>query len=534
MEDLRAAVRAAGWNAVLEAVAGAHGLGAATHDPALAPWLVPGAAAHLGAVHQSLLADRVGSGSFYTPPALVDWVLDRVRLEQGDTVLDPACGTGNFLLAVVRRLGPAAVGRVHGVDLDPVAVAIARLLLRIEAPGTDPALVEHTVRVGDGLGEHPGAPYDVVLGNPPFGGRLRPRAPVPDGAPAAYTDTSAVFLQRALGLVRPGGHVAMVQPLSLLAARDAGPVRAAVARAGAVTDLWSSTTPVFPGTSVLTCVPVVWVGAAQERVRTSHGVDVALPVHEWGALHAPALGVPAVAPVVDGLLGDLGACTADFRDQYYGLVPHVRDGGPGAPLVTAGLVDPAHCRWGEAPTRFAKQDWEAPVVDLTSLRAEGTLDGWAAARLVPKVLVAPQGRVVEAVVDVEGAWLPSVPVVTVAVAPERLWHVLAVLLAPPVAALAAARYAGTALTATAIKLSARQVAALPLPADTAAWDVGAGLAQAAQSACPTDRPAALDALARAMCTAYDDHAALDWWLERAAHPGRRARPRAKRGVRPGP
>ncbi|MFB9315048.1 N-6 DNA methylase [Nocardioides plantarum] len=526
MEDLREAVRVAGWDAVLATVAAAHGLRPAAddagddaaddggdEDPALAPWRDPAAAAHLGAVHESLLAeraaDRVGSGSFYTPPLVVDWVLDRVLadLPDGATVVDPACGTGNFLVAAVRRLGPAAAGRVHGVDLDPVAVAIARLRLRLEAPAVDPRLLERTVRVGDGLGAHPDAPYDVVLGNPPFGGRLRPRAPVPTVAPAAYTDTSAVFLLRALDLAGPQGVVALVQPLSFLAARDAAPVRAAITARGAVTDFWTSPTPVFTGTPVLTCVPVVRLGVAP-------GEGLAPPHGAWGALAAPALGIPTVSPRTRGVLGDLGPCTADFRDQYYGLVAHVREGGDGTPLVTAGLVDPARCRWGETSTRFAKQDWAAPTVDLHSLHADGALSAWVRARLVPKVLVAPQGRVVEAVVDVEGAWLPSVPVVSLAVGPDRLWHALAVLLAPPVVAQAAATYAGTGLSARALKLSARQVAALPLPADRDAWDAGAVLARAAQEASDAERPDALRAVGEAMCAAYDDHAALDWWLQR--------------------
>ncbi len=513
VEALRDAVRTAGWDAVLATVAAEHGLGPAVPDDLLlAPWREPGAAELLGEVHESLLADRVGSGSFYTPAPLVDWMLDRVLadLPDGGTVLDPSCGAGNVLLAVVRRLGPSAAARVHGVDLDPVAVAITRLLLRIEAPDVDPQVLERNVRVGDGLDEHPDGPFDAVVGNPPFGGRLRPRGPVALRAPAAYTDTSAVFLLRSLDLVRPGGTVALVQPLSLLAARDAGPVRAAVRDVGRVTDFWTSPQPVFAGTTVLTCVPVVRVGGSID-----HGLDEATPADaEWGTLAAPAFGLPVVAPTTDGVLGDLATCTADFRDQYYGLAPHVRDGGPGAPLVTAGLIDPARCRWGEVSTRVAKQDWGRPTVDLDSLRADGRLTTWADARLVPKVLLAPQGRVVEAVVDVDGAWLPSVPVVTVTTEPARLWHVLAVLLAPPVVALAAARYLGTGLSGTAIKLSARQVAALPLPADRAAWDDGARLALLAQEASDDDRHDALRAVAERMCAAYDDHAALAWWESR--------------------
>jgi hypothetical protein len=107
-----------------------------------------------------------------------------------------------------------------------------------------------------------------------------------------------------------------------------------------------------------------------------------------------------------------------------------------------------------------------------------------------------------------------VPTVTVAAPAELLWHLLAVLLAPPVAAHAAARYAGTALTMRTIKLSARQVAGLPLPVDRVAWDEGAALAEESQGRPPGDKH--LDALGSAMCAAYGvaDDAVLEWWLRR--------------------
>ena len=137
---------------------------------------------------------------------------------------------------------------------------------------------------------------------------------------------------------------------------------------------------------------------------------------------------------------------------------------------------------------------------------------------MPKVLVATQGAVLEGVVDVDGAWLPSVPTLVCTPPPDRLWHVLAVLLAPPVVALAAARYLGTGLSARSVKLSAKQLAALPLPADRAAWDRGAELAREAQGADRAEsREVLLVRCAEAMCAAYaGDHAAvLDWWKLRA-------------------
>ncbi|WP_435770996.1 HsdM family class I SAM-dependent methyltransferase [Nocardioides sp. SYSU DS0651] len=457
-------------------------------------------------------AGRRARGAFYTPAALVEWVLDRALPASGQ-VLDPACGTGHFLAAAARRIGARAV---HGSDLDPEAVRIARLRLQAEDPTLTDEEVARQVVVADGLTAWAGRTFDAVVGNPPFLGQLRRRtagtATAQRRGLGAYTDVSAVFLRHALDLVAEGGTIALVQPLSVLAARDAGPVRAAVAERGAVSDFWCADRPVFAGTPVLTCVPVVRIGAGPPTDPDA-----------WGALAAPYFGVPeARLRTARGTVGDLAACTADFRDQYYGLRPFVRDGRhPGhAPLVTSGLIEPAECRWGRVPTRFARQVYDAPSVDLAALRAEGRLAPWADARLVPKLLVAGQGRVVEAVVDADGAWLPSVPVVTVAPHdPADLWRLLALTLAPPLVATAAARYLGTGLTPGSVKLSARQVAALPLPADPEAWAAGAALAERAQRAeLPAQRRAALGEAAAVMAVAYGEPAtgpAVRWWRDRA-------------------
>lgn len=461
------------------------------------------AAAYEDRLVGDLVEERRTRGAFYTPPDLVGWILDRALLPGAARVLDPACGTGHFLVAAARRLGD--VRAVHGSDLDPEAVRIARLRLGAEDPTVPVAEIEARVRVADGLTAWDGGSFDAVVGNPPFLGQLKSRTAGQRGGLAAYTDTSAAFLHRSLGLARPGGTVALVQPLSVLGARDAAPVRERVAAVGAVTDLWVSDQPVFRGTSVLACVPVVRIGA--EGGPAPDG---------WGRLAAPAFGIPAVDLAArSGTVGDLAVCTADFRDQYYGLVPHVREataGRGGAPLITSGLIEPASCEWGRRPTRFARRQYDAPVVDVAAVR-EGPLRSWVDARLVPKVLVAGQGRVIEAVVDEAGEWLPSVPVLTVVprdtADPAALWRILAVLLAPPVVADAAARYVGTGLTPGSVKVSARQLAALPLPVDADAWAEGAELARRADVA----------AAGRVMTTAYAVDPAdgvYDWWLSRVA------------------
>jgi hypothetical protein len=440
---------------------------------------------------------------------------------------------------------------VYGVDRDPAVLELARIGLahQVCEPGApapavrllaaDALLDDWPDRLPEVFEERDG--FDVVVGNPPFLNQLetlttsRPERAAAlvhgsAGTLGPYTDVSAVFLQRSPAWLRPGGRVALVQPQSLLAARDAAGVRAHLSAVTALESLWASDQPVFAA-RVLTCAPALRRGAPQGTVRRSYGPDFTeLPSYpspdlteEWSFLLAAGLGVPEVALSGEhGTLDGIAECTADFRDQYYGLSPYVREAADcptGAPLITSGSIEPAACLWGRREARFLKRRWTAPVIDVDALREDPALARWATARLVPKVLLATQGRVLEAVADPGGGWLPSVPTVTVAAPVERLWHVLAVLLAPPVAAYAAARYAGTALTMRTIKLSARQAGGLPLPVDGDAWDQGAELARRAQAASTAGASAAapdLRALAATMCAAYElsDDRVLEWWWGR--------------------
>ena len=230
----------------------------------------------------------------------------------------------------------------------------------------------------------------------------------------------------------------------------------------------------------------------------------------------------------DGTVGDEAEVTADFRDQYYGLLGAVvdedapdPDAGPsrpptGPPLVTSGAIDPARLLWGSRTVRFGGASFRRPRVDLS--RLDPTLAAWAGRRLVPKVLVATQTRVLEAVADPVGALLPSVPVVTVAAPSDRVHHLGALVIAPPVVALATLRHAGTGLGGGSLRLAARDVAALPRPAGRAAWDAGAAAFRAAQEAVdPDESRAHLLACGAAMCTAFgvaDPEPLLAWWTRR--------------------
>lgn len=422
-------------------------------------------------------------GAWYTPPALVDAVvsaafddLDAGRFDRRVVrILDPACGDGRFLAAAAlatRRAG--FVPQLHGVDVDQGAVVAARRALAGE---------DARVRQADSLhAAWDGERFDVVIGNPPF---LSPLSATngstsrsaPRGAP--YADAAAQFLALSARLAEEdGGRIALVLPQSILGNRDAAPARRAVADVAAVRWLWWSPESVFDA-SVRTCALVAVRGASHGAVRRVLGQqfvavpDAPHPGSSWSGLIADLQGVPRLDGLaVDGTIGDRAIATAGFRDEYYGLVGAVGDDVDGPPLITSGLIDVGVCRWGQRPVRFAKQRFEAPRVDLDALAP--SVRRWFDAQLVPKVLVASQTRVIESVADPDGAWLPAVPVVSVRPRPGvDVWSVAAVLTSPVTSALLAGSAAGSGLSAHALRVSAKAIAALPWPAGPTAAAVEA-------------------------------------------------------------
>jgi SAM-dependent methyltransferase len=369
-------------------------------------------------------------------------------------VLDPACGDGRFLAAAAERI--AALGgtsALTGIDIDAGALdaAHARLgdaaeLVHADALGIDCVLGRGRRR------------FDVVVGNPPFLSQLD-RTTTRGGASrfggGAYADAAAEFLALAVAAADPtGGRVGMVLPQSILASRDAGAVRDSVDAMAVRCWSWWSPRRQFDA-DVLVCA------LGFERAQAGDG---RAPARAWTSVVLDGLGVPSLPPVrTAGTVGDRCAGNVNFRDEYYGLVPAVGDDADGPPLVTSGLIDPARCHWGRRPVRFARRSFSAPRVELS--RLDGRMRAWAARKLVPKVLVANQTRVIEAVADPAGAWLPGVPVTTLTpTADASTVEIAAVLTSPVATAVAWQLAAGTGLSARAVRVGPALLRSLPWPA----------------------------------------------------------------------
>lgn len=223
-------------------------------------------------IYQLFVTDA--DSSVYTPPMLVRLMLDEAlsweRIERllatDQVILDPACGSGVFLVEAYKRLVlywrsrndwerpgvdqlRALLGRVHGVDLEKGAVELAAFSLCLAlCDALEPAEIRSSVKLFPRLGgvslHHRcffqakeeglvGAPVGVILGNPPFESAMTTTAAQRsyDAYQAEHGDLADkqlayLFLHEATAMLAPGGLISMIQPSGFLYNQLAGPFRA--------------------------------------------------------------------------------------------------------------------------------------------------------------------------------------------------------------------------------------------------------------------------------------------------------------------
>ncbi len=501
----------------------------------LNPWLI-------GLVHEQAAhtVDRKRRGAWYTPRPLVCGLVRAAFDVFGSPlparVLDPTCGGGAFLLAaldelVARGLDPAdALRRVRGSDIDSGAVAASRHSLAAWASlrgviEYDPALavVELDALIGSAFAEPP----DLVVGNPPFASPLRTGA-IPEVAASyrlandevlgPYADLASMHLHRALSSVFEGSVVSLVLPQSTLSSRDVASLRSYCENTAALKSAWATDAFVFDA-GVRVWAPTFKVGGAQAEVVVSAEPDPVVigprPYEGWGPLVADALGAPPIAlPGTAGTLASIATATAGFRDEYYGLAAACIDGPiHRVKLVTVGAIDPLYCSWETRPIKFASQQWTMPTIDRDLV--EGKVGRWLDGRLVPKVLVPTQTKVLEPFVDRIGDIAPSTPLIAVHGDADELSQIAAVLLAPPVVAWLYRRCFGAAMSGDSIKVSARALLEVPLPADNVRWREAAEVVSRSLGTDPVSAWHDSVRVARIMNSAYGGaESTFEWWLRR--------------------
>jgi len=178
-----------------------------------------------GDIYETILKELQSagnSGEFYTPRAVTQFVTETVDPKLGESVFDPACGTGGFLVNAIEHIRKNEVKSIEdritlqhsirGVELKPLPhmLATTNLILHdIEVPDIvyDDALVHkefNNIKQSDRV--------DCILANPPFGGT------VADGAETSFPsnfrtkESADLFLILMIQYLKNGGRAGIVLP----------------------------------------------------------------------------------------------------------------------------------------------------------------------------------------------------------------------------------------------------------------------------------------------------------------------------------
>ncbi|SNT06414.1 type I restriction enzyme M protein [Streptosporangium subroseum] len=170
------------------------------------------------------------SGEFYTPRPVIRFAVKQSFLALGESILDPACGTGGFLVESLEALDDKADNTaarqqlqkdLRGIEKKPLPYLLC--LMNLILHGVDkPTIVRNNalVQMTSELGHT--SKVDVVLTNPPFGGEEETSVSERFSKGIRTKETAWLFLVAILDKLKPGGRCAIVLPNGVLFGDGAG------------------------------------------------------------------------------------------------------------------------------------------------------------------------------------------------------------------------------------------------------------------------------------------------------------------------
>jgi type I restriction enzyme M protein len=205
-------------------------------------------------------AAKGAKGQYFTPRHVVELCVQMLKPKPDETVLDPACGSGGFLIHALNyarrqltdeELKDYCGTKLWGFDIDSRATRVAKTLMLLAGDGSanivrlnsllQPSMSglfgqeELSLTIEDvcrsRMRKHKG--FDVILTNPPFAGEVREKHLLERYAVASKkprVERDILFVERCIQLLRPGGRMAIVLPHNKFAAESFAHVREWVLR----------------------------------------------------------------------------------------------------------------------------------------------------------------------------------------------------------------------------------------------------------------------------------------------------------------
>ena len=222
------------------------------------------------------------AGEFYTPRSVVRLMIDMLEPKEGESVYDPACGTGGMLLAAVEHVREGGgdprtfFGKLYGQEKNLTTSSVARMNLFLHG------VEDFSVERGDTL-RHPAfsdprsgglATFDLVLANPPFslekwGREVWESDPWGRAFAGLPTDKSGDFAwvqHMVKSMAKPHGRMAVVLPQGALFRGGAeGDIRKRLLQDDLIEAVIGLAPNLFYGTGLAACILVLRQRKAEAR-----------------------------------------------------------------------------------------------------------------------------------------------------------------------------------------------------------------------------------------------------------------------------
>jgi type I restriction enzyme M protein len=202
--------------------------------------------AYEGLLEKNAQDTKSGAGQYFTPRALIRAMVDVVQPKPGETICDPACGTGGFLLAAHDYLAnhytldkgqkkALKLEALRGVELVDAVSRLCAMNLMLHGVGPTADEADPPVETRDSLATTPTRHFEVVLTNPPFGKKSSVTVVNEEGDEerqaltvrrddfwASTSNKQLNFVQHVKSLLKIHGRAAVVVPDNVLFEGGAG------------------------------------------------------------------------------------------------------------------------------------------------------------------------------------------------------------------------------------------------------------------------------------------------------------------------
>lgn len=219
----------------------------------------------IDAAFEYLLPDvaKGKKGQYFTPRYVIDMAVKMLNPKDSEYIIDPACGSGGFLIHAMRYVWNNSLKRadksaqtdyarkyVYGIDFDDKPVKIARAMMLIAGDGKSHILKLNSLNTKEWQGDESEKEraraelrerlrkfedydkdknnkenfkyfnFDILLSNPPFAGEIHETSFLKEyelakndkGKQRNKMERHILFIERSLDLIRPGGRLAIVLP----------------------------------------------------------------------------------------------------------------------------------------------------------------------------------------------------------------------------------------------------------------------------------------------------------------------------------